>query len=215
MQKIRNNYLEASKQLESDIKRMTSEGFSKEDIAKHVVNARNQQKVTSRANMTIDERAGLEARNIEIYGNPIGPNSQWLFNITSEGYSIIDANSINGIENGEGGFSEEGELLGIYVDDYKLYFQYNDKKYESKPEEIICSNEMLNDGNRNFQIKIKDVLVCNIIYKPYIIPFVLTFGDDEDEFDFLLYLSNLMVDKNAILNFINGMNNLKQYYSNI
>ena len=63
-------------------------------------------------------------------------------------------------------------------------------------------------------MKIKDVLVCNIIYKPYISPFVLTFGDDEDEFDFLLYLSNLMADENSILSFINGMKNLKQYYGN-
>ncbi|WP_240517714.1 hypothetical protein [Bacillus pseudomycoides] len=46
MQNVRKDYLEASKQLEIDIKRMTSEGFSKEDIAKHVVDARNQQKVT-------------------------------------------------------------------------------------------------------------------------------------------------------------------------
>jgi len=84
MQNVRNDYLEASKQLEIDIKRMTSEGFSKEDIAKHVVDARNQQKVTARANMTVEERAGLETRNIEIYGNPIGPDSQWLFNKTKK-----------------------------------------------------------------------------------------------------------------------------------
>lgn len=58
---------------------MTLEGFSEEDIAKHVVNARNQQKVTARANMTAEERAVLEARNIEYYGDPIGPDVQWLF----------------------------------------------------------------------------------------------------------------------------------------
>ena len=52
--------------------------------------------------------------------------------ITAEGYSIIDANNINNIENGEGGFSEDGELLGLYIDDDKLYFQYNDKRYETK-----------------------------------------------------------------------------------
>jgi len=136
-------------------------------------------------------------------------------NITPEGYSLVDANSINDIENGEGGFSEDGELLGLYIDDGKLYFQYNDKRYETKPDEINCTNEILDDGKRNFRIKIKEVLVCNIIYKPYISPFVLTFGDDEDEFDFLLYLSNLMADENSIKNFIKGINNLKQYYSNI
>lgn len=136
-------------------------------------------------------------------------------NIASEGYSIVDANSINEIENGEGGFSEDGELLGLYIDDGKLYFQYNNKSFETKPDEINCTNEILNDGKRNFRVKIKEALVCNIIYKPYISPFVLTFGDEEDEFDFLLYLSNIMADKNSIINFINGINNLKQYYSNI
>ncbi|MED1475003.1 hypothetical protein [Bacillus pseudomycoides] len=84
MQNVRKDYLEASKQLEIDIKRMTSEGFSKEDIAKHVVDARNQQKVTARADMTAEERAGLEARNMEKYDNPIGPDSQWLFNKTKK-----------------------------------------------------------------------------------------------------------------------------------
>ena len=64
--------------------------------------------------------------------------------ITTEGYSVIDANSINGMENGEGGFSEDNELLGIYVVDDKLYFQYNDKKYQTKPDEIICTNERKN-----------------------------------------------------------------------
>lgn len=84
MQNVRKDYFEASKQLEIDIERMTSEGFSKEDIAKHVVDARNQQKVTARANMTAEERVGLEARNIELYGNPIGPDSQWLFDKTKK-----------------------------------------------------------------------------------------------------------------------------------
>lgn len=59
---------------------MNSEGVSKEDIAKHVVDTRNQQKVTARASMTAEERAGLEARNIKKYENPIGPDAQWLFN---------------------------------------------------------------------------------------------------------------------------------------
>lgn len=135
-------------------------------------------------------------------------------NIKSKGYSIIDANIINGIENGEGGFSEDGELLGLYVYDDKLYFQYNDKSYQTKPDEVICINKILNNGKRNFRVEIKNNIVCDITYKPYISPFVLTFGDDEDEFDFLLYLSNLMIDENSIINFIRGMKNLKEFYSN-
>ena len=134
--------------------------------------------------------------------------------ITTEGYSIINANNKNRIENGKGGFSEDGELLGLYIDDDKLYFQYNDKSYVTKPDEINCINEILDDGKRDFQVKIKDVLVCDIVYKPYVNPLALIFGDDEDEFDFLLYLSKLMKNKDSILNFIKGINNLKKYYSN-
>ncbi|WP_297430548.1 hypothetical protein, partial [Clostridium sp.] len=95
MQNVRKDYLDASKQLEIDIERMNSEGVSKEDIAKHVVDTRNQQKVTARASMTAEERAGLEARNIKKYENPIGPDAQWLFNkykkqLTKEGTYIND-----------------------------------------------------------------------------------------------------------------------------
>ena len=133
--------------------------------------------------------------------------------ITTEGYSVIDANSINGMENGEGGFSEDNELLGIYVVDDKLYFQYNDKKYQTKPDEIICTNERVKGDKRRFKVKLMDILVCDIIYKPYVNPLALIFGDDEDEFDFLLHLSKLMKSEESILNFIKGINNLNDYYS--
>lgn len=131
--------------------------------------------------------------------------------IDNSRYKVVE--KIGDIRQGVGGFSEDGELLGLYSEDGKLYFQYNNKSYETKPDEINCTNELLNDGKRNFRVIIKDVVVCNIIYKPYISPFVLTFGDEEDEFDFLLYLANLIVDKNSILNFIKGINNLRKFYT--
>ena len=55
--------------------------------------------------------------------------------------------------------------------------------------------------------------LCDILYKPYISPLALPFGEDEDEFDFLLYLSKLMHDKNSIRSFITGMNHLQKFYS--
>ncbi|WP_260632118.1 hypothetical protein [Bacillus bingmayongensis] len=86
MQNIRKDYLEASKQLESNIERMTSEGFSKEDIARNVVESRNQQKIAARGDMTAEERAGLEERNIKKYGNPIGPPAESMFNKIKDSY---------------------------------------------------------------------------------------------------------------------------------
>ncbi|APM37684.1 hypothetical protein [Clostridium kluyveri] len=131
--------------------------------------------------------------------------------LESTGYSIVEKDKTQLARQGVGGFSEDGQLLGIYVDADKFFFLYNDNKYETNPDEIICTNARIDDGKRNFQVKIKDKVVCDITYKPYISPFVLTFGDDEDEFDFLLYLSNLMLSKDSILNFIKGMNNLKKF----
>ena len=55
--------------------------------------------------------------------------------------------------------------------------------------------------------------MCNKVYKPYVNPLALVFEDDEDEFDFLLHLSNIMKSKDSILNFIRGINNLNEYYS--
>ncbi|MBH0320894.1 T7SS effector LXG polymorphic toxin [Bacillus cereus] len=86
MQNVRKDYLEASKQLENDIEKMISEGFSKEKIAEHVVEARNRQKNAARENMTAEERAGLEERNIKKYGNPIGPTAESMFNKIKDSY---------------------------------------------------------------------------------------------------------------------------------
>lgn len=130
--------------------------------------------------------------------------------LESTGYSIIEKDKVQLVRQGVGGFSEDKQLLGIYVEADKFFFLYNDKKYNVNPDEIFCTNTRISDGKRNFRVKIKDNIVCDITYKPYISPFVLTFGDDEDEFDFLLYLSKLMLSKDSIGNFIKGMNSLKK-----
>lgn len=63
---------------------MPGTGFSKVEIAEHVVEARNQQKITSRNDMTAEERAALEERNIKIYGNPVGPTPESMFKKTKK-----------------------------------------------------------------------------------------------------------------------------------
>ena len=130
--------------------------------------------------------------------------------IENEKYSVVDAESIEGIEQGDGGFSENGDLLGLYVDKDKLYFQYNNNNYEAKAHDIECTNIILNDGKREFKVKIKDLLICDIVYKPYIDPLALIVGSDDDEFDFLLRLSRVMESEDSILDFIKGIKNLYQ-----
>ena len=133
--------------------------------------------------------------------------------ITEEGYSIIDANSTNDIENGEGGFSEDNELLGIYVQNNKFYFQYNSNKYQTNINEIVCTNEQLQDNTRNFKVKIREIIVCDIMYKPYLSPLSLILEGEDDEFDFLLYLSRILKNEESIIKFVKGINNLNLYYS--
>lgn len=79
MQKIRKEYLEATKNLENDIEKMTAEGYSKEEIAKYVVKARNQQKMNARKNMPKELLAGLEERNKKKYNDPLGPTADVMF----------------------------------------------------------------------------------------------------------------------------------------
>lgn len=109
---------------------------------------------------------------------------------------------------------QEGKRkTGKGIPQTKLFFQYNNKSYETKPDEIKCTNEILCDGRRSFKVEIREALICNIVYKPYISPFVLTYGDEEDEFDFFVHLSNLLANEDAIFKFMKGMDNLRKYYS--
>ena len=133
--------------------------------------------------------------------------------LDADSYSVVEKNKVQLIRQGVGGFSEDGELLGIYVDNSKFFFLYNNKKFEAKPDEIFCTINRFSNGSNNFKVIIKDKTICDISYKPYISPLALPFGDDEDEFDFLLYLSKLLHNKNSIQNFITGMNNLKELHS--
>lgn len=128
--------------------------------------------------------------------------------LDANGYSIVGEDKVPFVRQGEGGFGENGELLGIYVENNKLFFLYANKRYEVDPNEILCTNKKLDTGMRDFEVTINDKKVCDILYKPYISPLALPFGDDEDEFDFLLYLSKLLHDKYSISKFITGMNNL-------
>lgn len=125
--------------------------------------------------------------------------------IDGENYKVVAKENRNQIENGEGGFSENGDLLGIYMENGKMYFRYNKMSYETTPSELLCKYQIQEDGMRNFIVSIRNAVVCDITYKPYISPFALTFGDDDEEFDYLLCLSRLLVDVNAIESFIESL----------
>ncbi|MEV8228787.1 hypothetical protein AB0P41_22465 [Streptomyces sp. NPDC079167] len=58
---------------------MRAEGRSEEDIARTLVQMRNDAKDTVRAGMTPEQVAELEARNQKKYGNPLGPTADQLY----------------------------------------------------------------------------------------------------------------------------------------
>ncbi|MEE4490095.1 hypothetical protein [Streptomyces sp. BE230] len=58
---------------------MRAEGRSEEDIARALVQMRNDAKDIVRAGMTPEQVAELEARNQKKYGNPLGPTADQLY----------------------------------------------------------------------------------------------------------------------------------------
>jgi hypothetical protein len=85
------------------------------------------------------------------------------------------------------------------------------KANEAVPDEITFSNEYIDSQRRRFQVIIKNKTVCDITYKPYVDPNWPASGGDEDEFDFLLHLSNWMNEKEAKQRFIEAMTELNRH----
>ncbi|MFJ6697982.1 hypothetical protein ACIQM4_18205 [Streptomyces sp. NPDC091272] len=58
---------------------MRAQGRSEEEIARTLVDMRNDAKDVVRAGMTREQVAELEARNLKKYGNPLGPTADQLY----------------------------------------------------------------------------------------------------------------------------------------
>ncbi|MFC9243741.1 hypothetical protein ACFT7S_06705 [Streptomyces sp. NPDC057136] len=70
---------------------MRDEGRSDEEIARVLVNMRNEAKDITRAGMSPDAVALLEARNMVKYGNPLGPTADQQFAKYGSWDKVIDA----------------------------------------------------------------------------------------------------------------------------
>lgn len=81
---IRQEYLQQSEKIQQEINKMIESDCNKDEIASKVVEMRNLDKVNARAKMKPEELAPIEVRNIELYGNKIGPDAQWLFKSKKE-----------------------------------------------------------------------------------------------------------------------------------
>lgn len=70
---------------------MRAEGRSEEDIARALVQMRNDAKDIIRAGMTPEQVAELEARNEKKYGNPLGPTADQLYMKYGSWEKVADA----------------------------------------------------------------------------------------------------------------------------
>lgn len=70
---------------------MRAEGRSEEDIARTLVQLRNDAKDVVRAGMTPEQVAELEARNQKKYGNPLGPTADQLYMKYGSWEKVADA----------------------------------------------------------------------------------------------------------------------------
>ncbi|MFB7981550.1 hypothetical protein [Streptomyces vinaceus] len=70
---------------------MREAGATDEEVARELVDMRNQAKATTRAGMTPEEVRILEERNVAKYGNPLGPTADQLYAKYGTWQQVIDA----------------------------------------------------------------------------------------------------------------------------
>lgn len=68
--------------------------------------------------------------------------------LESSGYSIVEKHKIQLVRQGVGGFSEAGQIVGIYVEDNKLFFYYNGQSFEAAIDNLICKNSYVSPNVR-------------------------------------------------------------------
>lgn len=84
------DYLAETHKIDKTVAAMRAEGKSSEEIARHVVEMRNQQKVTARSTMSPEGVAELEARNMKKYGHPVGPTADKLYKDNGSWEGVIE-----------------------------------------------------------------------------------------------------------------------------
>lgn len=103
---------------------------------------------------------------------------------------------------GVGGFVED-VFLGVYAKNDLLHFCYNGKIYSENSDNIKCTNVPVSENKRHFFLSFSGNAICDLRYERNLSP-TPAFGDDEEEFDLLLYLSSFLKSKDTIDRFIDS-----------
>lgn len=88
---VRARYHQSLDEMESAERRMREEGRSDEEIARVLAAMRNEAKDVTRAGMSSEAVAVLEARNLAKYGNPLGPTADQQYARYGSWAKAIDA----------------------------------------------------------------------------------------------------------------------------
>ncbi|GAA2092698.1 hypothetical protein GCM10009801_59370 [Streptomyces albiaxialis] len=88
---IRVRYHELLAEMDRTECEMRTEGRSEEEIARKLVQMRNEAKHITRAGMSPDEVRVLEERNRQKYGNPLGPTADQLYAKYGSWRAVSDA----------------------------------------------------------------------------------------------------------------------------
>lgn len=75
--------------------------------------------------------------------------------IDNNTYSIIETEGSHRSRQGIGGISEDGQVVGNYVKDHKLFFFYNGQSFESAVHDLKCTNKYISDLERSFHVSIR------------------------------------------------------------
>ena len=73
--------------------------------------------------------------------------------IKDDTHSVIEAKKVNLPIQGVGGFSEDKQLLGIYIDGDRLFFVNNTNIIETTPNNLKCTNKYISKLERKFIVK--------------------------------------------------------------
>ncbi|MGW5735102.1 MULTISPECIES: hypothetical protein [Streptomyces] len=90
---VRLRYHDLLDTMERVADRMHEEGRSDEEIARVLVDMRNEAKDITRAGMTPEAVAALEERNMKKYGNPLGPTADQQFAKYGSWAAVIEAST--------------------------------------------------------------------------------------------------------------------------
>lgn len=122
-------------------------------------------------------------------------------------YKIIDEDTIDRLEQGISGFTENKGMVGVFVKNDDAFFLIDNKEHKICKNNFECSNIYIDKKTRQFKLITQSDLICEIIYEPYIDPGMVIYDSDPEEFDFLLFLSNNILQSNeSLANFIIARN---------